>query len=67
MRSYPLLQNTCMLRRPKEANFADIIKIAIMLIETTLTDSIVVKTIKKCIKMQFLSVFPNTTKIANFC
>ena len=43
MMSKPLLQNIFVLRRPREANFVGIVKIAIMFIKTTLKDSIKVK------------------------
>ena len=39
MTSQPLFQNTFILRRPRVANFAYIIKIATMFIKTTFKDS----------------------------
>ena len=47
MTSYPLFQNTFILRSPEIASSPDIIKIAIMLNKTTLRDSIKVKRIKQ--------------------
>ena len=49
-------QNRIILRRPEVVNFADTIKIAIMLIETIFKTSIKVKKIKH-MKMHFLSYF----------
>ena len=46
MTSYPLFQNTVILRRPGIAIFADIIKIVTFFIETILKDSRKVKGIK---------------------
>ena len=43
MTSQSLSQNTFILRRPRVANFADIIKITIILIKTTFKDSKKVK------------------------
>ena len=43
MTSKPFFQNTFILRKPGLANFADIIKTAIMLIKTTIENSIKVK------------------------
>ena len=43
MTSYPLFQNTFILRSPEVASSPDIIKIAIMLNKTTLRDSKKVK------------------------
>ena len=47
MTSEPLLQVTFISRRPGVADVADIIKFAIMLIETTCKDSMKVKIIRK--------------------
>ena len=43
MTSKPFFQNTFILRKPGLVNFADIIKTAIMLIKTTIENSIKVK------------------------
>ena len=64
-------QNAFILKRAGVANFADIIKIAIMLIKTTFKNSKeLVKNFKrarkKCIKTKLLFVFPEITKTANF-
>ena len=60
MTSKPFFQNTFILRKPGLANFADIIKTAIMLIKTTIENSIKVKENQKLfIEMQSLSVFPD--------
>ena len=56
---------TFILRRPEVANFADTIKIAVMLIRTTLRDSVKVKKRGKIYYNKFLSGFSNITKIAN--
>ena len=56
---------TFILRRPEVANFADTIKIAVMLIRTTLRDSVKVKKWGKIYYNKFLSGFSNITKIAN--
>ena len=64
MTSQPLLQNVSILERPEVANFAGIIKIAIMLIQKTFKHQI--KSLKKSITIQFLSVFPDITQIVNF-
>ena len=42
----PLFQNTFILRRPRADNFADIIKIATILIKTTFQESKKVKRMK---------------------
>ena len=39
MTSWPLFQNTCILKRPQEAIFADIIKIVTIFIKAILKDS----------------------------
>ena len=44
--SYPLFQITLILRRPRLANFADIIKIATIFIKTTVIESRIVKRIR---------------------
>ena len=60
MTSKPFFQNTFILRKPGLVNFADIIKTAIMLIKTTIENSIKVKENQKLfIEMQSLSVFPD--------
>ena len=46
MKSWPLFLKTIILRRPRVANFADIIKVATMFIKTVLEDSKKVKRIK---------------------
>ena len=46
------------------ANFAEIMKIATLLMQTTF-NNLEKKIRKKCIKMQFLSVFPDITKLIN--
>ena len=62
-----LFENTFITKSPGVVNFAGIMKIAIMLINTTFKDLTKVKRIrKKCIKMKFLFVFLDLTKIANF-
>ena len=52
------------LRRPEVSHFVGIIKIAIANNLCTPNNSL--KNYLKCIKTQFLSVFSNITKIANF-
>ena len=52
-----LFQNTFILRRPRAAHFANIIKIATMFIKTTLSDSNNLR-----IKMQSLAVFLDIKK-----
>ena len=44
--SQHLFQDTFIIRRPRTANFADIIKVAIIFIKTTLKDSKKVKRIR---------------------
>ena len=46
MTSKPLFQNTFILRRPREAIFADITKIVTMFIKTILKDSKKIKRIR---------------------
>ena len=46
MTSKPLFQNTSILRRPREAIFADITKIVTMFIKTILNDSKKIKRIR---------------------
>ena len=46
MKSWPLFLKTIILRRPRVANFADIIKVATMFIKTVLEDSKKMKRIK---------------------
>ena len=53
-----LFQNTFILSRLRLANFTDIIKIATMFIK---------KIFELCIKMQFISVFLDIKKVAEFC
>ena len=56
--SQPLFQNTFILRRPKVAIFADIIKIATMFVKTIFKDSKKLKELEiMCDKMQSISVF----------
>ena len=59
MTSKPLFRNVVILRRPKEANFASIIKIAITLIKINFLNSINLKRITSY-------VLNGTTEIANF-
>ena len=61
MMSQPLFWNTFILRRPRLAS------IATMFIKSTLKGSRKVKIINNCVlKMQFISVFFDITKVANF-
>ena len=66
MVSQLLFQNTFILRRPRVANFADIIKMTTMFIETTFKDSKKLKALKIIIKIQAISVFLGVTKVADF-
>ena len=59
-------QNTFILWMFRVANFADIIKIATMFIETTFKDSKKVKRIRNYVLMQFKLVFPDLTKVETF-
>ena len=57
-------QNTVVLRRKRIAKFADIVKIAIISIKTTLEDSIKVKRIRNYVsKCDFYLYFPIEQKI----
>ena len=62
-----LPQNTFILRRPRVANFPDIIKTTVMFIKTTIKESKQIKKKKKklCIKMQSIYVFLNLVKVAD--
>ena len=60
-----LLQNTFILRRPRVANFPDIIKTTVMFIKTTIKESKQIKNKKICIKMQSIYVFLNIAKVAD--
>ena len=56
MTSWPLFQNTFVLRRPRVDKFADI-KIAAIFIKTTLKDSIEVKKISHALKCSLYLYF----------
>ena len=59
--------NTSILRRPRVANFADIIKIIIIFIKTILKDSKKSqKNLKLFTKMQSISVFLDIAKFPDF-
>ena len=51
---------------PGVANFADIIKIATMFLETTFKDSKKLKALEICIKIQSVSVFFDISKVTDF-
>ena len=60
-------KNTLILRRPRVAIFADIIKIVSVFIKTIIQDSIKVKkNYNLYIKIQSLHVFLNVAKFADF-
>ena len=62
-----IFQNTFILRRPRVANFTDIIKITNTYIKTTFKDSKEAKKNQKfCIRMHSLFVVLDITKIADF-
>ena len=62
-----IFQNTFILRRPRVANFTDIIKITNTYIKTTFKDSKEAKKNQKfCIRMYSLFVVLDITKIADF-
>ena len=61
------ISKTFISRRTRVANFAEIIKIEIIVIKTTYEDSIKFrKNLQNCIKLLLLSAFPDITKITNF-
>ena len=62
----PLFQNNFILRKPRVANFADIIKIAIMFTKKAFKDSKKVKKLKLCVKMQCISIFLDIGKFTDF-
>ena len=59
MTSYPLYQNTSILRKPVVHFFADIIKIVTIFIKTMFNNS---KKIERVIKVQFISAFLQIAK-----
>ena len=62
-----IFQNTFILRRPRVANFTDIIKITNTYIKTTFKDSKEAKKNQKfCTRMHSLFVVLEKTKIADF-
>ena len=62
-----IFQNTFILRRPRIANFTDIIKITNTYIKTTFKDSKEAKKNQKfCTRMHSLFVVLDITKIADF-
>ena len=61
-----MFQTTFILRRPRVANFADIIKLPTMFIKEKDKDSKKVKYLEICIKMQPIYIFLNITEIADF-
>ena len=61
------ISKTFISRRTRVANFAEIIKIEIIVIKTTYKDSIKFrKNLQNCIKLLLLSAFPDIAKITNF-
>ena len=68
--SQPLFQNIFILRKPKVADFADIIKMATMFTKTTFKKKQKKNNKKKqqklCIKMQSIFVLLDITKVADF-
>ena len=61
------ISKTLILRRPRVAIFADIIKIVSVFIKTIIQDSRKVKkNYNLCIKIQSLHVFLNVAKFADF-
>ena len=68
--SQPLFQNIFILRKPKVADFADIIKMATMFTKTTFKKKQKKNSKKKqqklCIKMQSIFVLLDITKVADF-
>ena len=66
MTSQPLYQNTFMLRKPRVAIFADIIKIVAMFIKTMFKDSKKLKELEVMYQMQFISAFLVIGKFDNF-
>ena len=61
------ISKTFISRRTRVANFAEIIKIEIIVIKATYKDSIKFrKNLQNCIKLLLLSAFPDITKITNF-
>ena len=61
------ISKTFISRRTRVANFAEIIKIEIIVIKTTYEDSIKFrKNLQNCIKLLLLSAFPDIAKITNF-
>ena len=62
---YLFFQNRIILRRPEVVNFADTVKIAIMLIEIIFKTSIKVKK-NQTYEDTFFIVFRDVRKIANF-
>ena len=66
MTSQPLYQNTFMLRKPRVAIFADIIKIVAMFIKTIFKDSKKLKELEVMCQMLFISAFLVIGKFDNF-
>ena len=64
MMSQPLFENIFILRKTGVANFAVIIKFALMLIKTTSKNNKTQKDCQVSIKLQFLSLFSEITKVA---
>ena len=64
--SLPLFQNTYILRSPKVATFADIIRITTMFIETTFNDSEKVKRIRNYMLKYDRYLFLDVPKITDF-
>ena len=65
MTSWPLFQNTFILRKPKVANFADVSKIATMFIKTALKDSNKLERIRNHL-LKWIYICISWTKVTDF-
>ena len=66
MTSWTLFQSTFILRRPRVASFADIIKIETKFNKTTLKNSRKVKRIRNYVLQKPISAFLDIIKVADF-